>query len=125
MQQSIPFFIAFIGLEFAVSWAQKRKLAGRINDGISSLSLGILSRLPESIDLISYIYVWNNYRLFELPWDSPWTWYWTFLGVDFAYYCFHRVSHVATKKLENKMFHHFFQHSSGPDPKGMAVNGST
>lgn len=32
---------------------------------------------------------------------------------------------VATKKLENKVFHHLFQHSSGPDPKAMAVNGST
>nr|XP_047924202.1 alkylglycerol monooxygenase isoform X1 [Anser cygnoides] len=97
VEKSIPFFIAFIVLEFAVSWVQKRKLSGRINDGISSLSLGILSRLPDvlfrSVDLISYIYVWNNYRLFELPWDSPWTWYLTFLGVDFAYYWFHRISH--------------------------------
>ncbi|KAJ7404878.1 hypothetical protein BTVI_70844 [Pitangus sulphuratus] len=47
LDKSIPFFITFIGLEFAVSWIQKRKLSGRINDGISSLSLGILSRLPE------------------------------------------------------------------------------
>ncbi|KAJ7418817.1 hypothetical protein WISP_57397 [Willisornis vidua] len=47
VEKSIPFFITFIGLEFAVSWFQKHKLSGRINDGISSLSLGILSRLPE------------------------------------------------------------------------------
>ncbi|XP_010214400.1 PREDICTED: alkylglycerol monooxygenase, partial [Tinamus guttatus] len=97
VEKSIPFFIGFIALEFAVSWVQRRKLAGRINDGISSLSLGILSRLPDvlfrSIDLISYVYVWDNYRLFELPWHSPWTWYLTFLGVDFAYYWFHRISH--------------------------------
>lgn len=31
---------------------------------------------------------------------------------------------VATKKLENKMFHHLFKHSSGPEPKAMAVNGN-
>uniref|UniRef100_A0A8C0FL06 Alkylglycerol monooxygenase n=1 Tax=Bubo bubo TaxID=30461 RepID=A0A8C0FL06_BUBBB len=107
---SIPFFIAFIGLEFAVSWVQKRKLSGRINDGISSLSLGILSRLPDvlfrSVDLISYIYVWNNYRLFELPWDSPWTWYLTFLGVDFAYYCFHRISHEVNILWAAHQIHH-------------------
>uniref|UniRef100_A0A8C0FTQ0 Alkylglycerol monooxygenase n=1 Tax=Bubo bubo TaxID=30461 RepID=A0A8C0FTQ0_BUBBB len=106
----IPFFIAFIGLEFAVSWVQKRKLSGRINDGISSLSLGILSRLPDvlfrSVDLISYIYVWNNYRLFELPWDSPWTWYLTFLGVDFAYYCFHRISHEVNILWAAHQIHH-------------------
>ncbi|NXF50486.1 ALKMO monooxygenase, partial [Oceanites oceanicus] len=108
--QSIPFFIAFIGLEFAVSWIQRRKLSGRVNDGISCLSLGILSRLPDvlfrSIDLISYIYVWNNYRLFELPWDSPWTWYLTFLGVDLAYYCFHRMGHEVNILWAAHQVHH-------------------
>ncbi|XP_059322921.1 alkylglycerol monooxygenase isoform X2 [Ammospiza nelsoni] len=110
VEKSIPFFITFIGLEFAVSWIQKRKLPGRINDGISSLSLGILSRLPDvlfrSIELISYIYVWNNYRLFELPWDSPWTWYLTLLGVDFAYYCFHRMSHEVNILWAAHQVHH-------------------
>ncbi|XP_017584853.1 PREDICTED: alkylglycerol monooxygenase isoform X1 [Corvus brachyrhynchos] len=110
VDKSIPFFITFIGLEFAVSWIQKRKLPGRINDGITSLSLGILSRLPDvlfrSIDLISYIYVWNNYRLLELPWDSPWTWYLTLLGVDFAYYCFHRISHEVNILWAAHQVHH-------------------
>ncbi|XP_074906202.1 alkylglycerol monooxygenase isoform X2 [Buteo buteo] len=110
VEKSIPFFIAFIGLEFAVSWVQKHKLSGRINDGISSLSLGILSRLPDvlfrSVDLISYIYIWNNYRLFELPWDSPWTWYLTLLGVDFVYYCFHRISHEVNILWAAHQVHH-------------------
>ncbi|KAK2542513.1 Agmo isoform B [Columba livia] len=110
VEKSIPFFIAFIGLEFVVSWFQKRKLSGRINDGISSLSLGILSRLPDvlfrSVDLISYIYIWNNYRLFELPWDSPWTWYLTLVGVDFAYYCFHRISHEVNILWAAHQVHH-------------------
>ncbi|NWX83638.1 ALKMO monooxygenase, partial [Nothoprocta pentlandii] len=108
--QSIPFFIGFIALEFAVSWVRRRKLAGRINDGISSLSLGILSRLPDvlfrSIDIISYVYVWDNYRLFELPWHSPWTWYLTFLGVDFAYYWFHRISHEVNLLWAAHQIHH-------------------
>lgn len=43
--------------------------------------------------MTSYIYIWENYRVFELPWDSPWTWYLTFLGVDFGYYWFHRMAH--------------------------------
>ncbi|XP_025900730.1 alkylglycerol monooxygenase [Nothoprocta perdicaria] len=110
VEKSIPFFIGFIALEFAVSWVQRRKLAGRINDGISSLSLGILSRLPDvlfrSIDIISYVYVWDNYRLFELPWHSPWTWYLTFLGVDFAYYWFHRISHEVNLLWAAHQIHH-------------------
>uniref|UniRef100_A0A8B9Q2M7 Alkylglycerol monooxygenase n=1 Tax=Apteryx owenii TaxID=8824 RepID=A0A8B9Q2M7_APTOW len=108
--QSIPFFVGFIVLEFAVSWIQKRKLSGRINDGISSLSLGILSRLPDvlfrSLDLISYVYVWDNYRLFELHWHSPCTWYLTFLGVDFAYYWFHRISHEVNILWAAHQIHH-------------------
>lgn len=43
--------------------------------------------------MTSYIYIWENYRLVDLPWDSPWTWYLTFLGVDFGYYWFHRMAH--------------------------------
>lgn len=46
-----------------------------------------------SIELTSYIYIWENYRLIILPWDSPWTWYLTFLGVDLGYYWFHRMAH--------------------------------
>lgn len=44
-------------------------------------------------ELTSYIYVWNNYRLAELPWDSAWTWWLAFLGVDFCYYWVHRFGH--------------------------------
>ncbi|XP_068791108.1 alkylglycerol monooxygenase isoform X2 [Struthio camelus] len=110
VEKSIPFFVGFIALEFAVSWIQRRKLSGRINDGISSLSLGILSRLPDvlfrSVDLISYVYVWDNYRLFELPWHSPGTWYLTFLGVDFAYYWFHRISHEVNLLWAAHQIHH-------------------
>uniref|UniRef100_A0A672TLW1 Alkylglycerol monooxygenase n=1 Tax=Strigops habroptila TaxID=2489341 RepID=A0A672TLW1_STRHB len=101
VRASIPFFVAFIALEFAVSWIQKHKLSGRINDGICSLSLDILS-----VELISYIYVWNNYRLFELPWDSPWTWYLTLLGVDFPYYWFHRISHEVNILWAAHQVHH-------------------
>ncbi|XP_042672801.1 alkylglycerol monooxygenase [Centrocercus urophasianus] len=64
------------------------------------------SVLFRSVDLVSYIYVWNNYKLFELPWDSPWTWYLTFLGVDFAYYWFHRISHEVNILWAAHQVHH-------------------
>lgn len=54
----------------------------------------VFSRLFfRSIEVTSYVYVWENYRLCSLPWDSPWTWYLTFIGVDFGYYWFHRMAH--------------------------------
>jgi len=45
------------------------------------------------IDIAAYIYIWENYRLFELPWDSVWTWIFTLLAVDFGYYWLHRCAH--------------------------------
>ena len=34
-----------------------------------------------------------DHRLFEIPWDSPWTWVSIVVLDDFAYYWFHRWSH--------------------------------
>lgn len=44
-------------------------------------------------ELSAYMYVWDRFRLVELPWDSAWTWWFTFLGVDFCYYWVHRFAH--------------------------------
>lgn len=97
VKKATPFFIFLILLELVISWILKGKPSGRLDDTLTSMSAGVVSRLPSlffrSIEVTSYIYIWENYRLFELPWDSPWTWYLTFLGVDFGYYWFHRMSH--------------------------------
>uniref|UniRef100_A0A674IAX7 Alkylglycerol monooxygenase n=1 Tax=Terrapene triunguis TaxID=2587831 RepID=A0A674IAX7_9SAUR len=97
VNKATPLFVVLMLLEFVVSWVWRHQAPGRINDSITSLSAGVLSRLPDvvsrSLELTTYIYVWDNYRLFELLWDSPWTWYLTFLGVDFGYYWFHRMAH--------------------------------
>ncbi|EFB24775.1 hypothetical protein PANDA_005666, partial [Ailuropoda melanoleuca] len=97
VKQATPFFISLILLELVISWFLKGKPPGRLDDALTSISAGIFSRLPSlfsrSIELTTYIYIWENYRLISLPWHSPWTWYLTFLGVDFGYYWFHRMAH--------------------------------
>ena len=40
-----------------------------------------------------YCYLYEYYKICELPWESVWTWYTVFLTVDFFYYWFHRASH--------------------------------
>ncbi|CAD7694145.1 unnamed protein product [Nyctereutes procyonoides] len=106
VKQATPFFISLMLLELVISWILKGKPPGRLDDALTSISAGVFSRLPSlfsrSIELTTYIYVWENYRLINLPWDSPWTWYLTFLGVDFGYYWFHRMAHG---KLQIKMFY--------------------
>ncbi|KAB0345288.1 hypothetical protein FD754_022214 [Muntiacus muntjak] len=97
IRKATPFFISLMLLELVVSWIRKGKPPGNLDDALTSMSAGIVSRLPRlffrSIELTSYVYIWENYRLISLPWDSPWTWYLTFLGVDFGYYWFHRMAH--------------------------------
>lgn len=43
--------------------------------------------------MVTYCYVWDNYRLMELPWDSAWTWILAMLSVDLGYYWVHRCAH--------------------------------
>ncbi len=37
-----------------------------------------------NMELLFYIWLYDNYRLFELPWNSPCTWILTMFGVDLA-----------------------------------------
>ncbi|XP_004582531.2 alkylglycerol monooxygenase [Ochotona princeps] len=110
VKQATPFFISLILLELVVSWIRRGKPPGRLDDALTSMSAGVLSRLPglffRSIEVTSYVYVWENYRLCSLPWDSPWTWYLTFVGVDFGYYWFHRMAHEVNIMWAGHQAHH-------------------
>ncbi|KAJ1101382.1 hypothetical protein NDU88_006450 [Pleurodeles waltl] len=109
VEKATPYFTTMLALEFVLSWLWKGKPL-RINDGLTSLSAGVVSRLPDvlfrGIELSTYIYFWNNYRLCELPWDSPWTWWLTFIGVDFGYYWFHRMAHEVNFMWAGHQAHH-------------------
>jgi sterol desaturase/sphingolipid hydroxylase (fatty acid hydroxylase superfamily) len=48
----------------------------------------------QSFELSAYVWVHERYQLpFCLPWNSPLTYWITFLGIDFSYYWFHRFAH--------------------------------
>lgn len=40
-----------------------------------------------------YFWIYNNYKMYELPWDSVLFWYAAAVMVDFCYYWMHRASH--------------------------------
>jgi hypothetical protein len=44
--QATPLFISLMLLELVVSWILKGKPPGRLDDALTSLSAGVLSRLP-------------------------------------------------------------------------------
>ncbi|KAJ7985399.1 hypothetical protein DPEC_G00351650 [Dallia pectoralis] len=110
VQQATPFFIGLMVVELAVSLLKDGVPAVHVGDFVTSISSGIFSRLPSlfarSMELTSYIYVWNNFRLLELPWDSAWTWWLAFLGVDFGYYWVHRLAHELNLLWAAHQVHH-------------------
>ncbi|VDK36633.1 unnamed protein product, partial [Gongylonema pulchrum] len=48
-----------------------------------------------TVAIFVYVYIWNNFRLIENPWNSPWTWIFCLFFQDFMYYLGHRAVHEA------------------------------
>lgn len=105
----VPFFIMFLLIELFVGlW--KKKPVHRVNDCIGSISQGMLQELSKvlvrGIQFAAYIYIYNNWRIVTLPWDSAWTWWICFLGVDLGYYWLHRASHEINILWAAHQVHH-------------------
>ena len=91
---SIPLFLVGILIDLLISLAKpssKHKRSYRINDSINSLSCGVMSELVKVharwIVLLPYTYVYKEFAIYRVPFDSVWAWILVFLGVDLAYYC--------------------------------------
>ncbi|KAI6656546.1 hypothetical protein LOD99_1341 [Oopsacas minuta] len=93
---ALPYFTGMILVEYIMCiFLNVRRL--RISDGISSASAGLMQQIPKLVikSLAFPIYLWvnENYKLYSFEWDSPFTWYMSFLLLDFGYYVFHRLAH--------------------------------
>ncbi|XP_036929131.1 alkylglycerol monooxygenase [Acanthopagrus latus] len=110
VQQATPFFVGLMVVELVVGMLKTGASVVTISDGITSISAGMISRLPTLVmrgcELSAYMYVWDRFRLVELPWDSAWTWWFTFLGVDFCYYWVHRFAHEVSVLWAAHQVHH-------------------
>uniref|UniRef100_A0A671UNH3 Alkylglycerol monooxygenase n=1 Tax=Sparus aurata TaxID=8175 RepID=A0A671UNH3_SPAAU len=110
VQQATPFFVGLMVLELVLGTLKTGGSVVTISDGITSISAGMISRLPTLVmrgcELTAYMYVWDRFRLVELPWDSAWTWWFTFLGVDFCYYWVHRFAHEVSVLWASHQVHH-------------------
>lgn len=104
---SVPFFFLFIFLEmFYGSW--KKEKYYRLNDTLTNLSCGIGQQIIGLwlkfyfIFLMGFFY---QYRLFTIP-NTWYTAILVFLGVDFCYYWFHRLSHEINAMWATHVVHH-------------------
>ncbi|CAL8143206.1 unnamed protein product [Orchesella dallaii] len=114
--QDVPYYFSemfplFIGLVIAEYVALAMKGEGpRLTESLNSLSHGIISEtfkiLLMGVETSIYVYVHNHFRLIDLEWDNPITWYAALLTVDFAYYWAHRASHEINFLWAQHQIHH-------------------
>ncbi|MCX2453870.1 sterol desaturase family protein [Pedobacter sp. PLR] len=105
---SVPVFFILIGIELA--WSFYKKLGYyRLNDSISNLSQGIGQQITgifmKTAVFFGYMYIFEHWRLFDLP-QNIWVWILLFIGVDFFYYWFHRMSHQVNALWAAHIVHH-------------------
>lgn len=90
-----------------VGYLKKEKLY-RFNDALTNINLGtgqqIVGLMVKSILFLGYLYLYEH-RIFTF--ENTWlTWVLLFLGVDFFYYWFHRMSHEINALWAAHIVHH-------------------
>lgn len=106
---AIPVFFALIALEQWAAWRQGRRYY-RLNDSINDLSTGMLQQLVSllfaGVMVAGYLALYAHLRVADLPADRVWVWVACFVGVDFLYYWFHRLSHEINFMWAAHVVHH-------------------
>lgn len=105
---SVPIFLLLIAIEFVTGLVRHRKIYS-FSDFVTNISCGIgqqvLGAFFAILTFVAYRYIYEEWRLFTIP-D---TWYYAlllFIGVDFFYYWFHRLSHEINAIWATHIVHH-------------------
>ena len=105
---SIPVFFILIGVELLVSKLRHSGLY-RFSDAITNISCGIAQQITnvfaKTVLIVGYVYLYDHWRIFDV--QETWiTWIALFIGVDFFYYWFHRLSHEINLFWGAHIVHH-------------------
>jgi len=106
---SIPVFFVLIIIELFIASGQ-RKNYYRFNDSIIDLSCGtgqqVVGVLFKTFLYAGYLYIYNNHSFFKFTTGSTAAWAVAFIGVDFCYYWWHRMSHQVNFMWAVHVVHH-------------------
>lgn len=102
---AIPFFFLFIGIEVLLA-----RRYYRFSDSIGDLACGVVQQVlgvfTAGTLALAYVYIYKHHALLTLSPSSPLAWLVLFLGVDFFYYWFHRLSHEINFLWAIHVVHH-------------------
>ncbi len=104
---AVPGFFALIGVELALA-RKKGVRVYRLADSITDLSCGVSSQIEAmfmaAAQLAVYALVYARFKVIELHgWQA---WLVAFIGVDFFYYWWHRLSHEVNILWAAHVVHH-------------------
>ena len=104
---AVPGFFALIGVELAVA-RKKGVRVYRLADSITDLSCGVSSQIEAmffaAAQLAVYAFFYARFKVIELHgWQA---WLVAFIGVDFFYYWWHRLSHEVNLLWAAHVVHH-------------------
>lgn len=105
----VPFFILGIIVEAAIARRRGARVY-HLGTMMSDLSAGIISQVFELffklLALLAYAWLYEHARLVEFAPGSPWPWLVAFVGIDLAFYWWHRLSHVVNFMWGVHVVHH-------------------
>jgi alkylglycerol monooxygenase len=105
---AIPLFLVGIGVELAVARGRGRQVY-RLADAVSDIGCGVMNQVVSNllagwVTLAAYTWVFER-RLVDLP--TAWLpWVLALVGVEFAYYWWHRLSHEVNVLWAAHAVHH-------------------
>ena len=106
---SIPVFLLLIIIEFFYGIIKKDNNY-RVNDALTSMSLGLISRFVPLLGLgfqyVVYKYVAQYYNLKLLNLEETWVWVVSFILYDICYYWMHRMHHEIKIFWATHVVHH-------------------
>ncbi|XP_054162262.1 alkylglycerol monooxygenase-like [Oppia nitens] len=96
VEEMFPIFVSLIVAENAVRLLKGKSIL-RINDSIASLGQGVFQECLRlnlrSFEVVVYCFVYENFRIITMQWDSLWTWWYCLILIDFGFYWAHRLAH--------------------------------
>src|SRR5258706_7740971 len=110
---AILFFFLLIGIELYITHRVQRRREYRLNDAITDLSCGVTQQAVGVFIAVvlfaGYDYIATHWSLLSLGPGDALAWLLAFVGVDFLYYWWHRLSHEVNVLWAVHVVHHHSQ----------------